>query len=55
VKLTEDEMSSISAAHKKPGMHRSLLAPVSDDGTIFGWTYEQLGWNMAADGEVIAE
>jgi glycerol 2-dehydrogenase (NADP+) len=55
VKLTEDEMTSISAAHMKPGLHRSLLPPVSDDGTIFGWTYAQLGWNMAGDGEVTAE
>jgi hypothetical protein len=34
-------------------MHRSLMpAPYHKDGGVFGWTYEQLGWNMVEGGFV---
>ncbi|KAI0325310.1 Aldo/keto reductase [Cubamyces sp. BRFM 1775] len=52
--LTDEEMATLNAIHLKPGMHRSLLRyhQYSDDGTVLGWTYEQLGWNMTKGGIV---
>lgn len=32
-------------------MHRSLLK-YHEGGEVFGWTHEQLGWNMSSDGTV---
>ncbi|KAI0759959.1 Aldo/keto reductase [Trametes elegans] len=54
VELSEEQMAVLDAIHKKPGMHRSLLRyhEYSTDGKIFGWTYEQLGWNMTKGGIV---
>lgn len=45
-------MVTLDAIHKKPGMHRSLLRyhEYNADGTVLGWTYEQLGWNMTKGG-----
>jgi glycerol 2-dehydrogenase (NADP+) len=51
VKLTDDEMAAIAGAHAKPGMHRSLLT-YHEDGGVFGWSYEQLGWDMVEGGVV---
>ena len=49
-------MSTVDAIHTKPGMHRNLLSiPGSPPGVIFGWTYEQLGWNWALDDTVNEE
>ncbi|GBE80940.1 Aldo/keto reductase [Sparassis latifolia] len=50
--LSDDDMTVLNAIHKKPGMHKSLLSyhNYTDDGFIFGWTYEQLGWNMKKGG-----
>lgn len=45
-------MTIIDNIHKKPGMHRSLLKYHKDDGTVFGWTYEWLGWNFTKGGVV---
>lgn len=52
ITLTDEEMVTLDAIHKKPGMHRSLLRyhEYSADGTVLGWTYEQLGWNMTKGG-----
>ncbi|EJF55737.1 Aldo/keto reductase [Dichomitus squalens LYAD-421 SS1] len=52
IKLADEDMLAIDAIHKKAGMHRSLLRyhKNSSDGRIFGWTYEQLGWNMKQGG-----
>ncbi len=47
-------MQTINDIHKKPGMHRSLLAYHASDGTFFDWTYEQLGWPMSVGGFVTA-
>ncbi|KAI0827824.1 Aldo/keto reductase [Trametes gibbosa] len=54
IKLSKVEMDTLDAIHKKPGMHRSLLRyhEYNPDGTIFGWTYEELGWNMSKGGIV---
>ncbi|KAH9914829.1 Aldo/keto reductase [Fomitopsis serialis] len=52
--LSEGDMALLSGIHKRPGMHKSLLSyhNYTDDGLIFGWTYEQLGWNMKKGGIV---
>lgn len=48
-------MEIIGSVHKKPGMHRSLLPQYHQpDGTVLGWTYEQLGWQMTTGGFVTA-
>jgi glycerol 2-dehydrogenase (NADP+) len=46
-------MAAVGGLHKGLGMHKSLL-PFDDkkDGTVFGWTYEQLGWKMVVGGAV---
>ncbi|THG95126.1 hypothetical protein EW026_g6467 [Hermanssonia centrifuga] len=54
IKLKPEEMQTINDIHKKPGMHRSLLAYHASDGTFFDWTYEQLGWPMSVGGFVTA-
>jgi glycerol 2-dehydrogenase (NADP+) len=43
-------MLAIDEIYKLPNMHRSLLTYHSEDGTVFGWTYEQLGWKMKKGG-----
>ncbi|CCM04387.1 uncharacterized protein FIBRA_06562 [Fibroporia radiculosa] len=52
VDLSDEDMTILNSIHKRPGMHKSLLAyhNYTDDGLIFGWTYEQLGWNMKKGG-----
>jgi glycerol 2-dehydrogenase (NADP+) len=45
-------MNAIDNIHKAPGMHKSLLGYHSADGSVFGWTYEELGWNMKPGGLV---
>ncbi|OSD05358.1 Aldo/keto reductase [Trametes coccinea BRFM310] len=53
VRLTPEEVETISNIHKKPSMHRSLLqAHHTSVGVSFGWTYEELGWPMTAGGFV---
>ena len=56
MELDPQDMDDLNAIHKKPGMHRSLLRyhTYSNDGTVFGWTYEQMGWNMLKGG-IIAD
>ncbi|TFL07208.1 Aldo/keto reductase [Pterulicium gracile] len=53
-KLTDEDMTALNAFHTQPGRHRSLLTFHRDDCTVFGWTYEQLGWNMTQGGVVSA-
>lgn len=45
-------MKAIDEIHKKDGKHRSLLNYHSDDGSVFGWTYEQMGWELSPGGIV---
>lgn len=52
ITLSETEMNEIDALHKKPGMHRSLLGFHAADGSVFGWSYEKLGWKMKVGGVV---
>jgi glycerol 2-dehydrogenase (NADP+) len=54
ISLSEDEMAVVDGLHRKQGMNRSLLAfDGKKDGTVFGWTYEQLGWNLVVGGAVV--
>ncbi|KAK7057506.1 Aldo-keto reductase [Favolaschia claudopus] len=53
VKLSVEDMQEISAFHVLPGMHRSLVEFHADDGSVYGWTYEWLGWNMSKGGIVV--
>ncbi|KAG6837829.1 hypothetical protein H0H93_016197 [Arthromyces matolae] len=50
--LSELDMNAIDSIHGQPGMHKSLLKYHKPDSTVFGWTYEWLGWNMKAGGVV---
>ena len=53
MQLTPEEMQTIDSLHKKPRMHRSLVG-YHTEGTVFGWTYEQLGWPFEVGGFVKA-
>jgi len=53
IHLPEDDMTAVNNLHREPGMHRSLVAYHEPDKTVFGWTYDQLGWNMAVGGIVL--
>ncbi|KAF3761954.1 aldo/keto reductase, partial [Cryphonectria parasitica EP155] len=44
VQLDDDDLKAIDGIHKENGKHRSLLHYHSESGTVFGWTYEQMGW-----------
>ncbi|KAF5347158.1 hypothetical protein D9758_011091 [Tetrapyrgos nigripes] len=52
VQLGPEAMKVLDNLHKKEGMHRSVCGFHSSDlgGSCFGWTYEQLGWNMTLGG-----
>ncbi|KDQ55067.1 hypothetical protein JAAARDRAFT_37592 [Jaapia argillacea MUCL 33604] len=59
IALSPAEMDQINAIHRKPNMHRSLCGYHSKGNGpkggwgIFGWSYEELGWNMGEDGVVL--
>ncbi|KAK0241564.1 Aldo/keto reductase [Armillaria nabsnona] len=52
VKLSDAQVGQINGIHLQPGMHKSLLGYHQPDGTVFGWSYEELGWNMVKGGVV---
>ncbi|KAJ6602162.1 aldo/keto reductase [Mycena sp. CBHHK59/15] len=53
VSLSKEDMRTIDRLHQKEGMHKSLLVfDDKNDGTVFGWTYEELGWNLVVGGFV---
>jgi len=53
VPLSKLDMAIINELHQMPDMHKSLLVfDNKGDGTVFGWTYEQLGWKMVVGGHV---
>ncbi|KAJ7188602.1 Aldo/keto reductase [Mycena filopes] len=56
VSIPAEDMAVIDALHQKPNMHKSLLSyhSTEDPVGVFGWTYEQLGWNMVSGGVVPA-
>lgn len=50
VKLDDAHVRAIDAIHEQPGKHRSLLNYHTEEGTVLGWTYEQLGWELKKGG-----
>lgn len=52
VELSDAQIDRINSIHLQPGMHKSLLGYHQPDGTVFGWSYEELGWNMVQGGVV---
>ena len=52
VNLSVGEMDALDRFHDRPGMHRSICGFHSPElgGSCFGWTYEQLGWDMTVGG-----
>ncbi|KAL0956000.1 hypothetical protein HGRIS_002176 [Hohenbuehelia grisea] len=53
VELGDEHMTPLSKLHLQPGQHKSLLKyHNTDPGRIFGWTYEDMGWNMLPGGIV---
>ncbi|KAF7298090.1 Aldo-keto reductase [Mycena chlorophos] len=54
VKLSDEDFATVDNLHKTPSMHKSLLVfDDKKDGTVFGWTYNQLGWNLKVGGHVV--
>lgn len=53
IHLPEEDISAVNNLHRQPGMHKGLLPYHQPDGTVFGWTYDQLGWNMTVGGVVL--
>lgn len=51
VKLSSEDMAVLDHYHKRPGQHRSLMG-YHKDGGVFGWTYEELGWELTGNGVV---
>ncbi|THU85055.1 aado/keto reductase [Dendrothele bispora CBS 962.96] len=52
INLDKADMDALDQLHQQPGMHRALSRIHMPDGKVFGWTYEQLGWNMTTGGIV---
>ncbi|KAI0030011.1 aldo/keto reductase [Vararia minispora EC-137] len=51
VKLEDQDMKALDDLHKQPGLHRSLMT-YHENGVVFGWTHEQLGWDLTPEGLV---
>ncbi|THH30416.1 hypothetical protein EUX98_g3783 [Antrodiella citrinella] len=53
VEITDEDEAQIDAIHKAPGLHRSLLTKYHNpDGSVFGWSYEWLGWPYKKGGVI---
>ncbi|KAG9106203.1 hypothetical protein FRC07_008926, partial [Ceratobasidium sp. 392] len=52
VKLSDKAMGVLDNFHKTSGYHGTLIFPKPDEGKVFGWTFDQLGWGMNKDGIV---
>jgi len=49
LKLDQEDFEAIDNLHKEPGMHKQLItSPAFDmvNGTVIGWTFEQMGWKL---------
>ncbi|KAG8708806.1 hypothetical protein FRC09_001027, partial [Ceratobasidium sp. 395] len=53
VKLSDKAMSVVDNFHKTSGFHGTLIFPEPEEGKVFGWTFDQLGWGMNEKGVVI--
>jgi glycerol 2-dehydrogenase (NADP+) len=49
--LSPSDLKLIDEIHKEDGKHRSLLSYHQPGGKVFGWTYEQLGWELESGGK----
>ncbi|KIK70051.1 hypothetical protein GYMLUDRAFT_34493 [Collybiopsis luxurians FD-317 M1] len=54
LKLSDEDMKILDEVHREPGAHRTLchIDPSRLGGVVFGWTYEQLGWDLVKGGIV---
>lgn len=54
MELSDEDIRLLDKIHEEPGMHRSVCGFHSPKlgGSCFGWTYEQLGWDMVTGGIV---
>lgn len=54
--LPKEVFDIVDSYHKTPGMHKTLDGyTLRDPGTVGGWTYEQMGWNLDNEGHVISQ
>ena len=44
--LTEEDRKVVESIHLEPGNNRSLVG-YFNDGKVFGWTLEELGWGYS--------
>ncbi|CAE6425988.1 unnamed protein product [Rhizoctonia solani] len=51
-RLSDHAMNVIDNFHKTSGVHGTLVFKTGA-GKVFGWTFDQLGWGMDKDGNVI--
>lgn len=56
INLDANDTAFLDNFHKGPGLHRSLLTyhTLGKSAGVFGYTYEQLGWNMV-DGGIVPQ
>ena len=52
MKFKDADVKAIDELHTQPGLHRSVI-PYHVNGSVFGWTHEQLGWPFDAEGIAI--
>ncbi|KAJ3854177.1 Aldo/keto reductase [Lentinula lateritia] len=54
LKLSAEDMKILDEVHRESGCHRTLCHadPSRTGGVLFGWTYEQLGWDLVKGGIV---
>jgi len=52
--LDGDDVDAVNSLHRAPGMHKNLLMEARPPtGTVCGWTFEEMGWNIDKTGKVI--
>ncbi|PFH47760.1 hypothetical protein AMATHDRAFT_77044 [Amanita thiersii Skay4041] len=54
VELESQDVKELDGLHNEPGMHRSVCGFHSSErgGSCFGWTYNELGWDMVVGGRM---
>jgi len=56
VKLPQEDFDTIENLHKQPGKHRSSDGMSTKvPGSVWGWTMEEMGWNIKAGGIIVGE
>ncbi|CAK5281644.1 unnamed protein product [Mycena citricolor] len=54
LKLSDEDFEAVGRLHTAPGLHKSLVTYDKKEDSVFGWTFEQLGWNLQAGGLVVS-